>query len=167
MTSEQAEKLETLVTQDMRDRQGVWGDERVSPPVSLSDIRKWAIAVYWPEKPPQIFWDEEYAKNTRWGGIIAPNEFNPFAWPLEREIAAGRATPQGAGVGTRGMNGGQVETFGVPIRPGDVITSRTRLKEWNERTTRLGLTLFTFTETEWRNQNDEHVKTRISTGIRY
>ena len=167
MTSEQAEKLETLVTQDMRDRQGVWGDERVAPPVSLSDIRKWGIAVYWPEKPPQLFWDEEYAKGTRWGGIIAPNEFNPFAWPLEREIAAGRATAQGAGVGTRGMNGGQVETFGVPIRPGDVITARTRLKEWDERTTRLGLTLFSYTETEWRNQNGDHVKTRISTGIRY
>ena len=65
------------------------------------------------------------------------------------------------------MNGGQVETFGVPIRPGDVITARTRLKDWNERTTRLGLTLFTNTETEWRNQKGEHVKTRISTGIRY
>ena len=65
------------------------------------------------------------------------------------------------------MNGGQVETFGVPMRPGDVITSRTRLKDWNERTTRLGLTLFTETEMEWRNQRGELVKTRISTGIRY
>lgn len=65
------------------------------------------------------------------------------------------------------MSGGQVETFGVPMYPGDVITSRTRLKDWNERTTRLGLTLFTETEMEWRNQRGELVKTRISTGIRY
>jgi hypothetical protein len=65
------------------------------------------------------------------------------------------------------MNGGQVETFGVVMRAGDVITARTRLKGWNERETRLGLTLFTETENEWRNQNGEHVKTRISTGIRY
>jgi hypothetical protein len=35
------------------------------------------------------------------------------------------------------------------------------------RRTRLGLTLFSETENEWRNQNGEHVKTRISTGIRY
>jgi len=166
MTSES--KVETLVTQDMENRKGVWGDEKVAPPVSESDIRKWAIASYWPDKPPRIFWDADYSKGTRWGGLIAPNDFNPFAWPVDRPPAApGRATAGGAGVGTRGMNGGQVETFGVPMRPGDVITSRTRLKDWNERTTRLGLTLFTNTETEWRNQNGEHVKTRISTGIRY
>jgi acyl dehydratase len=65
------------------------------------------------------------------------------------------------------MNGGQADTFGVPIRPGDVITARTRLASWEERTGRNGLTLFTYTETEWRNQNGELVKTRISTGIRY
>jgi acyl dehydratase len=166
MTSES--KVETLVTKDMEERKGVWGDERTAPPVSESDIRKWGIASYWPEKPPRVFWDEAYAKGTRWGGIIAPNDFNPFAWPIDRAApAAGRASAAGAGVGTRGMNGGQVETFGVPMRPGDVITARTRLKDWNERTTRLGLTLFTNTETEWRNQKGEHVKTRISTGIRY
>ena len=65
------------------------------------------------------------------------------------------------------MNGGQVETYGVPIRPGDEITTRTRLRDWEERETRLGWTLFTYTETEWRNQNDEIVKLRVSTGIRY
>lgn len=166
MTAEQ--QLETLVTKDMEERKGVWGDERVSPPVSESDLRKWGIASYWPEQPPRVFWDEAYAKTTKWGGVIAPNDFNPFAWPVERPpAAAGRQSAAGAGVGTRGMNGGQVETFGVPMRPGDVITSRTRLKDWNERTTRLGLTLFTNTETEWRNQRGELVKTRISTGIRY
>ena len=31
----------------------------------------------------------------------------------------------------------------------------------------MGLTLFTYTETEWRNQRDEWVKTRISVGVRY
>jgi len=157
----------TLVTKEMEEAKGVWGPERVSPPVSESDIRKWAIAVYWPEKPPRLYWDAEYAKTTRWGGIIAPSDFNPFAWPVEREVRAERATPQGGGVGTRGMNGGQVETFGQPMRPGDVITARSRLRDWNERQTRLGLTLFSFTEIEWRNQRAELVKRRVSTGIRY
>ncbi len=164
MTSES--KLETLVTPDMEEKKGVWENERTSFPVSESDIRKWALASYWPEKPPQIFWDEEYAKGTKWGGIVAPNDFNPFAWPIERPPRQESNGPR-SGAGQRGMNGGQVETFGVPMRPGDVITSRTRLKEWNERETRLGLTLFTETEMEWRNQRGELVKTRISTGIRY
>ena len=65
------------------------------------------------------------------------------------------------------MNGGQVETYGVPMRPGDVIMARNRLRDWDERDTRLGQTLFTYSETEWRNQADELVKLRVSTGIRY
>ena len=64
-------EIPTLVTQDMEDLKGVWGEERVAYPISISDIRKWAIASYWPEKPPRIFWDEEYAINTKWNGIIA------------------------------------------------------------------------------------------------
>ena len=67
----------------------------------------------------------------------------------------------------QGMNGGQVETYGVPMRPGDVIRARNRLRDWEERKTRLGQTLFTYSETEWHNQNGELVKRRVSTGIRY
>lgn len=157
----------TLVTQDMIDRQGVWGSERISPPVSESDIRKWAIAVYWPEQPPRLFWDADYAKTTRLGGIVAPPDFNPFAWPIRAERTdepSNRVRPRR---GLRGMNGGQVETYGVPMRPGDVITARDRLRNWEERETRLGQTLFTFSETEWRNQNGELVKLRVQTGILY
>ena len=158
----------TLVTEDMIERRGKFGDERVSPPVSLSDIRKWAIAVYWPEEPPPLYWDEEYAETTRHGGIIAPLDFNPFAWPVHRPAAGpGRATAQGGGVGTRGMNGGQTEEYHAPMRPGDIITSTTGLTDWVERQTRLGLTLFTTAETRWTNQNGDMVKIRKSTGIRY
>ena len=159
---------ETLVTQDMQDRREQWSEPRVSPPVAESDIRKWAIAVYWPETPPRLYWDAVYAKTTRWEGIIAPSEFNPFAWPVEREQPpAGMQTPQGGGVGTRGMNGGQTEEYDAPIRPGDVISTTTALVDWNERQTRLGLTLFSTTETRWSNQRGELVKVRKSIGIRY
>ena len=158
---------ETLVTTEMEAARGVWVEGRVSPPVAVSDIRKWAIAVYWPEQPSPLYWDEAYAQTTRWGGMIAPHDFNPFAWPVERERAAGAAAARPQGAGTRGMNGGQTDTFGVPMRPGDIIRSRSRLTGWNERETRLGLTLFTESETEWHNQRDELVKRRIQIGIRY
>jgi acyl dehydratase len=159
---------ETLVTQDMMDRKDRWSEARVSPPISESDIRKWAIAVYWPETPPRLYWDEEYARTTKWSGIVAPWEFNPFAWPVQREPApAGLATPQGGGVGTRGMNGGQEESYHAPMRSGDVISTTTALVDWNERQTRLGLTLFSITETRWTNQRGDLVKVRRSTGIRY
>jgi acyl dehydratase len=163
------EEPTTLVTQEMMDAQGVWGPETTSYPVTESDIRKWAIATYWPETPPRIFWDAEYAKGTRFGSIIAPRDFNPFAWPVERPRrgGAGPVPGQTPKKGENILNGGQQDTFFAPMRPGDVITSRTRLSHWNEREGRHGLTIFTFTETEWHNQDGELVKRRISTGVRY
>ena len=164
-----SEAAETLVTPDMEEQKGVWGPETVSYPVSQSDIRKWAIAVYWPNTPPKLYWDEDYAKTTRYGGIVAPQDFNPFAWPIPKGDykPAGAVPGQTPKKGQNILNGGQADTFGVPMRPGDVITTRSRLSHWEERTGRNGLTLYSYNETEWRNQRGELVKTRISTGIRY
>ena len=167
-TAKPGQDLTTLVTPELEQQEGVWVEGQTSFPVSESDIRKWAISSYWPDEPPPLFWDPEYAQTTRWGGIIAPQDFNPFAWPIKRPPRqAGPARSGPGGVALTGMNGGQVDTYGVPQRPGDVVTSRSRLKGWTESQTRLGLTMFLETEIEWRNQNDELVKRRISTAIRY
>ena len=158
--------VDTLISPAMEDAKGKWGEPRHSPPISLSDIRKWAIATWWPEPPPPIHWDEAYAATTRWGGIIAPPDFNPFAWPVKRMAPPAAAQPV-AGVRLTGMNGGQTDSFGAPMRPGEVISARSRLQDFNERQGRFGLMLYTFTETEWTNQNGEFVRRRISTSIRY
>jgi hypothetical protein len=164
------EVVETLVTPQMVASKGVWGPETSSYPVSLSDIRKWSIAVYWPETPPRLFWDEEYARTTRWEGIVAPEEFNPFAWPVRTAAPLQLPGAQPGNTPRKGenvMNGGQVETLFTRIRPGDVITERSRVADWSERTGRLGLMLFLRYETEWRNQRAELVKRRLSTIIWY
>jgi hypothetical protein len=152
-------------------RRGVWGGERLSPPIAESDIRRWAIATYWPERPPRIYWDADYAKTTRYEGIVAPPDFNPFAWPIERQSAAAMAAMAGrrGGGGPRitTMNGGQTDTYGAPMRPGAIIRSRTRLREWEERQGRLGLTLYVYTENEWTKEDGALVRRRISTSIRY
>jgi hypothetical protein len=159
-------EVETLVTPELLERKGKWGEwSEPSFPISVSDIRKFAIGCYWPEIPPRLFWDEDFAKTTRWGGIVAPQDFNPFAWPI-RQMDQNVTWP-GTSQGSHGMNGGQTDTYGVPMRPGDVIRSHSRVKEWTERISRLGLTMFLFTEVEWRNQKDEIVRSRVSTGIRY
>jgi len=154
---------------------------RSSVPIALSDIRKWAIAIYYPEVPPRLFWDEEYAQTTSHGGIVAPEEFNPFAWftadgpamapsfegPIRGsgpEGAFGVAAPETNFI----LNGGTEATYGVRMRPGDVISSgKTKLLEYTERHSRLGLMLFTRTETTWTNQRGEMVKTTRGTLIRY
>ena len=163
-----AEQSESLVTDELRAQRDVWSEPTRSFPVSVSDIRKWAIAVYWPEPPPQLYWDEEYAKATRWGGLVAPVDFNPFAWPVNRPPPrAGQESATSAGVGQRRMNGGRTETFHEPLRPGDVVEETSALIGWRERETSLGPTLFTETETRWTNQNGELVKRKVQIGIIY
>ena len=167
------EKL-TYVTQAMRDAQGKWGASRTAYPITETDIRRWAMATYYPQRPPRIYWDSQYAASTRWKGIVAPPDFNPFAWTLDSGERPTRESPVRAaqprhpeGRPLTGMNGGQTDTYGVRMRPGDIITARSRLVDWNEREGRLGHTLYMRTEIEWTNQNDELVRTRISTTIRY
>ena len=81
------DEARSLVTPELESRRGRWLRERFSEPVSASAIRRWAIACYWPDPAPRLYWDEEYAARTRHGGIVAPLEFNAFTWPVERDAA--------------------------------------------------------------------------------
>lgn len=66
-----------------------------------------------------------------------------------------------------GMNGGQTDTYGERMRAGDVIRTRTRVIDWNERQGRFGLMLYITTEILWTNQRDEFVRCRHAISIRY
>ncbi len=158
---------DTYITEEIRRMLNVERDITVSPPISANDIRKWAIAVYWPDTPPKVFWDEAHAKNSRWGGLIAPQEFNPFTWPIERREATRIGGPQGKEPGQRGMNGGSEATYGVPMRPGDVIRSSTQLVDVYEKTGKLGVMMFVVNETTWTNQDGEMIKVDRKVSIRY
>lgn len=159
----------TYVTDEMRAARGRWGKTRTSAPITETDIRRWAIATFYPERPPRIYWDPEYAATTRWSGIVAPPDFNPFAWSFDRgsSSAPGLRGQRPDGAPVTGMNGGQTDTYGVPMRPGDVISERSRLIDWWEQEGRLGHTLFVRSEIEWRNQREEHVRTRLAIGVRF
>src|SRR5436190_20156577 len=85
----------------MRAAIGGQHSDRTSMPISVSDIRKWAQAVYYPEAPPREYWDEEFAATTSSsGGIVAPEEFNPFAWmtaagpPSRESLGQGASTTE-------------------------------------------------------------------------
>jgi N-terminal half of MaoC dehydratase len=170
---------ESNVTAAMSEAIGRQLSRRVSFPVSESDIRRWAIAVYYPQEPPRQFWDEAYAKSTRYGGIVAPEDFNPFAWMAaeqeEPPAGIGENDPDrtelmlgipGAGLKFQ-LNGGLEVRYGSRMRPGDVITSVNRPSGYTEREGRLGLMLFTVMEDSWTNQEGDLVKRTRMTLIRY
>jgi hypothetical protein len=168
-----------VITEEMLAAVGRETGRSVSYPVSVSDIRRWAIAVYYPEEPPRLFWDEDYAATTVHGGIVAPEDFNPFAWmaaePPGLPPSVGGYDPDRTekllGVPPPGLpnllNGGMEVEYGVRMRPGDVITSVSRLAGYKEREGRLGRMLFTSSESVWTNQHGELVKRNIGTVIRY
>jgi hypothetical protein len=168
----------SLVSDEMRAAVGTHLWRLVSYPVSESDIRRWAVAVYYPEEPPRLFWDAGYASGTVHGGIVAPEDFNPFAWMVaessERDPGLGGGqdfVEQAAGIRGPGLAhsvyGGMEVTYGVRIRPGDVIASVTTLAGYDEREGRHGRMLFTVTESRWTNDRGERVKLFRSTTIRY
>ena len=168
----------TLISDQMRAAVGAEMERVSSFPIGQSDIRKWALAVYYPDPPPRLFWDAEHAATTRYGGMVAPEDFNPFAWlttrgprPAGEDIASTSSHEARLGIAPPpvrfGLNGGTESEFGVRMRPGDEITSVTRLHSYTEREGRLGVMLFTITESTWTNQSDELVKVVRQTSIRY
>jgi acyl dehydratase len=136
--------------------------------VCENDIRRWAIATFYPEQPPAEFLDENAARRGPWGGMVAPRDFNPFAWT--------RCAPpdtyswmrgMGSEPGRRGLNGGQRNRYFAPIRPGDQISSVVTLIDAYEKQGRLGTMMFLVDESRWTNQHGDLVRIGIRTSIYY
>jgi hypothetical protein len=169
---------DTYISEAMRAIIGQPFNESTSFPISRSDIRKWAIAVYYPELPPQLYLDEEYAKTTVWGGMVAPEDFNPFAWAAASPPLAKRAENlnsdylenhfgiDGPGLKTP-LNAGAVTEYGPRMRPDDVISSSAHVLSYEEKPGRMGRMLITIVRTTWTNQAGDMVKQTNQTSIRY
>src|SRR5260370_3358554 len=126
---------QTHISDGMRSLVGREMRRWVSFPVSTPDIRRWAIAVYYPECPPGRFWDAEAAAVSRYGAIVAPEDFNPFAWMVaqpkgQSTMAAVPDNPDAiengfhaAGPGLKpALNGGTNIPYGVRMGPGQWFT---------------------------------------------
>src|SRR3954470_12545732 len=133
----------TVISDEMRGAIGRAFDEKQSYPVAASDIRRWAIAVYYPEPPPRLYWDEEYARSTVHSGIVAPEDFNPFAWATVRPAMTARAAAfdpdfveqllgiEGPGLAVA-LNAGIDTEYGVRMRPGDTIRAASPVLDYME-----------------------------------
>ena len=75
-----------FLTADEIDRIGSTTDPATSWPVDANDMRKWAIATWWPEPPPASWVDDAAAAAGPWGGLVAPRDLEPFAWNQVRSF---------------------------------------------------------------------------------
>jgi hypothetical protein len=156
----------SLVSPEMHAAVGTELWRLVSFPISESDIRRWAVAIYYPEPPPHGFSGERI--------VVAPEDFNPFAWAVAdglRSAGGPNYIEDAAGIPgpdlRHSVYGGLEVSYGVRMRPGDVITSLTTLAGYEQREGRRGPLLLTTLESHWANDRGVRVKLFRSTVIRY
>ena len=120
-----------------------------------------------------LYWNEEYARESRYGSIIAPPSF--FGWPV-------RPTPTSVGAFTdwpvkpgaepekeglwdtiaeagysRVVHGGVEAEHFAPVRAGDILAVLTKVADIFEREGKTGKMAFSVTETTYTNQRGELV----------
>jgi len=120
------------ITDDMIDHArsliGVWLRRDVhtpafAEPIAPIDIRRWAMYSIGDDNP--LWAQQDYARATVWGGVIAPPT---FLYTIDSTIVA---------PGLRGIQwiyGGTRWEFHEPVRVGDTITARARLIRMTEKT---------------------------------
>ncbi|HVY04085.1 MAG TPA: MaoC family dehydratase N-terminal domain-containing protein [Caulobacterales bacterium] len=162
-------------------------------PVEASHILMFARSV---GDPNPVYADEDEAKKSEAGGIIAPPtfvqasaQFDPTYglrpriggyWhgsgknPITRPPAPPAGSGGGGGGGARGGGGGggglhaeQHYEYHRHLKPGDVLTAETKPgKTWEKEGRRSGKLVFSESVTEYRDQKGELVVTARSVGVR-
>ena len=133
----------------------------------------------------EIYYDEDYARSTDQGAIIAPPtfvqssaQFDPdyFLRPKVGEEWFGSAKGPtgitkekegGGGGGGGGLHAEQHYVYHRQLKVGDVLTAENKQgKNWEKEGRRGGKLMFSETVTEYRDQNGELVITATGVGVR-
>ena len=119
-------------------------------PCSSSDIRRWVMAMNYPNP---LHWDQEFARESKFGGIVAPQS---IAVALDYGHGAAPACV-GHIPNSRLIFGGEEWWFyGCPVRPGDQLFQERRFHDYKVVETKFaGPTMFsrgdtTHIEPAWR-----------------
>jgi len=138
--------------------------------VTRLDIRKIADAS---GNRDQLYWDDDYAATTRYGGMIAPPDF--FGWPLKWEPE--NAFPNSSELTdyifselpkagySRVINAGMESEFYKPVRPGDTLVLVSEIIALEEKVGKTGNMLISTIETTVTNQNGDLVARQRQSAI--
>ena len=152
-------------------------------PVERSHIMMFARSI---ADPNPIYYDEEYAKGTEVGGIIAPPTFVQSSAQFDEEyflrpkighqwFGSGKNATSikrgegggGGGGGGGGLHAEQHYEYHRPLMAGETLTANVLpTKTWEKEGRRSGKLVFSESITEYRDQNGELVITARGVGVR-
>ncbi|MDR3513810.1 MAG: MaoC family dehydratase N-terminal domain-containing protein [Caulobacteraceae bacterium] len=149
-------------------------------PVEAGHILMFARAV---GDPNPVYADEDYARTTEAGGIIAPPTFAQASaqfdpdyflrpkigqpWFGSGRNPTGVTRTEGGGGGGGGLHAEQHFEYHRQLRPGDVLSATVSPgKTWEKEGKRSGKLVFSESVTEYRDQTGELVITARSVGVR-
>lgn len=147
--------MASLLTEELRGWIGREVSYTAPEELGRAAIRYFALAL---EDDNPLYRDEEFARRTRHGGVVAPPT-------LVCETNQYRDAPHGGEEGYTGhvwplpladcrlIRGGNEYQFFQPVRPTDRITATWRLVDMYERETRQGPGLFVVSEVRYTNQH--------------
>ena len=147
---------ESVITPEMRAAVGV-ESEPYTNEIEKGAIVKFARAI---GDANPIYTDEEAARRSRYGGLVAPPTFfrSLRSGPMKVDVKS----PYPAN-----LDGGSEWEYYEPTRPGDRITVTHKISNIFERPGRLGNMLFIQRETKYVNQFGTTVAIQRTTGINY
>jgi acyl dehydratase len=125
----------------------------VTMTVEASQIRLFADAI---GDPDPLYRDQEYARRTRWGGIIAPPTFLCILFP---PVPMPRID---YGVV---LNGGTTFELARPVRVGDVVCGQASVRDVRAVDGRSGSMLIVEREIQYSNADGQHIGRCIATII--
>ena len=131
---------ESVITQQMREAVGV-DSAPATHEVEKGAIIRFARAI---GDPNPIYSDEAAARQTRYGGLIAPPTFLRSLESSPPEVDFPNPYPEV-------LDGGSEWEYFEPVRPGDRITVTARIADLTERTGSLGNMLFVAFESRYVN----------------
>jgi len=152
-----------LDLRDVEKRVGQFvGGGQLWEPCAPSDIRRWVMAM---DYPNPLHWDEEFARASRYGGLVAPQS---IAIALDYGHGCQPACV-GCIPGSHLIFGGEEWWYyGHRIRPGDKLLQTRRFYDYKVSDTKFaGPTLFSRGDTVHRTQHGTLVAKARSTTIRY
>jgi acyl dehydratase len=125
--------------------------------VGRATIRRFAIAV---GDPNPLYWDEEFAKKTSYGGIVAPPT---MVFELNHNLGDEISEEDGGYSDkillppplTRFVRGGNEYEFFKPVRPMDKITVKRKISQIYEKEGKAGPLVFVIVEISYANQKGE------------